>query len=77
MAGVVGIRFSKAGKIQYYDPGDEELDINDYVVVDTERGEELGYVAIAPSQIIMSNFKSAPPPIGRHASRQDSAERDP
>ena len=76
MAGVVGIRLTKAGKIQYFDPGDEELDLNDYVVVDTERGEELAYVAIAPSQVIMSKFKSAPPPIVRRASREDIDERD-
>ncbi len=76
MAGVVGIRFARAGKIQYFDPGDEELGLSDYVVVESERGEELGYVAIAPDQVIMSKFKSAPPPIVRRASPEDVQARD-
>jgi len=76
MAGVVGVRFVKAGKVFYYDPGDAALDVNDYAVVSTDQGEELGYVIIAPGQVIMSKFKGPLPPIVRRASPEDIQNRD-
>ncbi|WP_172373747.1 PSP1 domain-containing protein [Sporosarcina jiandibaonis] len=43
---VVGVRFKKAGKIYYFDPLDFELNINDYVIVETARGVEYGKIVI-------------------------------
>lgn len=43
---VVGVRFKKAGKIYYFDPLDYELEIEDYVIVETARGVEYGKVVI-------------------------------
>ena len=43
---VIGVRFKKAGKIYYFDPGADEITISDYVVVETVRGIELGKVEI-------------------------------
>jgi len=55
MADIVGIRFRKVGKVYYFNPGDIELKVDDYVVVDTTRGMELGQVVIAPGQVLVSN----------------------
>ncbi len=41
---VVGIRFKKAGKIYFFDPGDLELHPGDDAIVETTRGIEYGKV---------------------------------
>lgn len=44
MYNVAGVRFNIAGKIQYFDPMDYDLKIDDYVVVESTRGTEFGKV---------------------------------
>ncbi|KQL51358.1 stage 0 sporulation protein [Heyndrickxia shackletonii] len=44
MFDVVGVRFKKAGKIYYFDPGDLFIQKNDSVIVETVRGIEFGKV---------------------------------
>lgn len=39
---VVGVRFKKAGKIYYFDPGDFEIAKGENVIVETTRGVEFG-----------------------------------
>jgi len=39
---VIGVRFKKAGKVYYFDPGALELGKGDYVIVETTRGLEYG-----------------------------------
>ena len=72
----MGVRFAKAGKIQYFDPGDEEFETNDYVVADTANGVEIGWVVIAPDQVVMAKFKGALSAIVRKASPDDLQTRD-
>jgi cell fate regulator YaaT (PSP1 superfamily) len=48
---VVGVRFKKAGKIYYFDPGDLSIEKNDFVIVETVRGVEFGKVVIARKQV--------------------------
>ena len=48
---VVGVRFKKAGKIYYFDPLNYELNVDDYVIVETARGIEYGKVAIAVREV--------------------------
>ncbi len=48
---VVGIRFKKAGKIYYFDPGDIELALGDGVIVETARGIEFGYLVVGPKMV--------------------------
>lgn len=48
---VVGVRFKKAGKIYYFDPGELVLSLGDNVIVETARGLEYGEVVIAPRQV--------------------------
>lgn len=47
MAEVIGVRFKEAGKVYYFDPDNNKLNINDMVVVETSRGVECGQVAFA------------------------------
>ena len=51
MYDVVGVRFKKAGKIYYFDPGDLAIAKDDHVIVETVRGVEYGRVVIARKQV--------------------------
>ncbi len=68
---IVGVRFKRAGKVYYFDPQDFELEVNDDVVVETTRGNELGHVAIAPDQIIASDVNQPLKPVVRKAEEED------
>jgi cell fate regulator YaaT (PSP1 superfamily) len=48
---VVGVRFKKAGKIYYFDPGDLPIQKSEHVIVETVRGIEYGRVVIGPKQV--------------------------
>ena len=43
---VIGVRFRQAGKIYFFDPGDDTVEKGDYVIVDTARGLECGQVVV-------------------------------
>ncbi|HLU23190.1 PSP1 domain-containing protein [Lederbergia graminis] len=51
MYNVVGIRFKKAGKIYYFDPGEHPIRKNDYVIVETARGIEYGKAVTDNKQV--------------------------
>ena len=71
MAEIVGIRFKKAGKVYYFDPAGIDLEVNDYVVVTTTRGLELGYVVIAPRQVLVNEVTIPLKPVVRKAKPED------
>ncbi|PAD33610.1 PSP1 domain-containing protein [Terribacillus saccharophilus] len=48
---VIGVRFKKAGKIYYFDPGKLSVALDDYVIVETVRGVEFGRVVLADKQV--------------------------
>ena len=75
MQKVIGVRFKKAGKIHLFDPGDENFERGDYVVVDTTRGLECGEVAIGVREIPTSEKQVTPAPrkIYRKATPSDVA----
>lgn len=51
MYDVVGVRFKKAGKIYYFDPGDLPIEKDDFVIVETVRGVEYGKAVIPRKQV--------------------------
>lgn len=51
MYDVVGVRFKKAGKIYYFDPGDLSIQKDDYVIVETVRGVEYGKAVVPRKQV--------------------------
>jgi cell fate regulator YaaT (PSP1 superfamily) len=67
----VGVRFKEAGKIYYFDAGEIELDVGNYVVVETSHGLEIGRVVIAPDQVLASEIKESLKPIQRRATPED------
>lgn len=51
MFNVVGVRFKKAGKIYYFDPGNLRIQKDNFVIVETVRGVEYGRVVIEPKRV--------------------------
>lgn len=51
MIEVIGVRFKKAGKIYYFDPGGESISLDSYVIVETIRGIEFGKVVITNKRV--------------------------
>lgn len=71
MADIVGIRFKKAGKVYYFDSAGIELEVGDCIVVNTNRGMELGHVVIAPGQVLASEIDEPLKPVIRKAEPED------
>ncbi len=84
MTDIVGIRFKRAGKIYYFDPAGIDLEVDEYVVVETSRGEEVGCVVIAPKQVLASDvtrplkpvLRQAEPEEGERARESEDKERE-
>lgn len=51
MQKVIGVRFKKAGKIHFFDPGRDDIKSGDCVIVETARGLECGDVVIGVREI--------------------------
>jgi cell fate regulator YaaT (PSP1 superfamily) len=74
MPDIVGLRFKRAGKVYYFDPIGIDLQVYDYVIVQTARGVELGQVTIAPKQVEASEITVELKPILRKSSQEDVAQ---
>jgi cell fate regulator YaaT (PSP1 superfamily) len=68
---VVGVRFKKAGKTYYFDPGDLELNRGDNVIVETARGVEFGEVVMSPREVPDEEVVSPLKPVMRVATDED------
>lgn len=71
MIKVVGVRFKKAGKIYYFNPGDIDVPFNDFVIVETARGVEFGHVVLGPKQISEEDIVAPLKDVIRVATDQD------
>jgi len=71
MTDIVGVRFKRAGKIYYFDPVGIDLEVDEYVVVETSRGEEVGCVVIAPKQVLASDVIRPLKPVLRQAEPEE------
>lgn len=47
MPNIVGVQFQKAGKLEYYAPNDLDVNVDDWVVVESKRGIEIGSVKVS------------------------------
>ena len=72
---LVGVRFRRAGEVFYFDSGELDLDVEDEVVVETEKGLELVRVVIAPKQVMYSELEGPLKPVLRKANPEDLLAR--
>lgn len=71
-----GVRFLDSGRTYYFDPGEQTVEIGDWVVVETTRGREAGRIVIAPQQIRLNLLDGELKPILRRLDEQDVAKMD-
>jgi cell fate regulator YaaT (PSP1 superfamily) len=71
MAELVGIRFQPSGKIYYFETTDTSLQANDMVIVETNRGKDLGKVVIPVLKAQPKNPPEQLKPVIRKASAED------
>lgn len=71
---VVGVRFKKACKIYYFNPGELVLAQGDGVVVKTARGIEFGTVVIGPRDVPDSEVVQPLKEVQRKATDEDRAK---
>ena len=71
MADIVGVRFKRAGRVYYFAPAGIDLEVDDYVVVNTGRGLELGRVVIAPKQVLAEEVTKPLKSVVRKATDDD------
>ena len=75
MAEVVGVRFKRAGRIYYFDPAGVDINLGDWVVVETERGLEIGKVVISPKQVLASDITEPLKSVLRLANEEDLSQQ--
>jgi cell fate regulator YaaT (PSP1 superfamily) len=73
MITVVGVRFKKAGKIYYFDPGDVAVEKDNHVIVETARGIEYGECVIGKRDIPEDQIVSPLKPVLRVSTAEDDA----
>lgn len=71
MVEIIGVRFSSAGKIYYFDPNRKQYSVGAKVLVETSRGVELGHVVVANSQVDDSEIVPPLRPVVREATEAD------
>ncbi len=71
MTEVIGVKFNKVGKVYYFDPKGNTLEVGRGVVVETARGVEFGYVAVANRKVADDEIVAPLKPIIRAATNAD------
>lgn len=71
MVKIIGVRFRTAGKIYFFDPGDQDVKKADHVIVETARGQEYGTVVGVPREVPEEEIVQPLKPIIRIATEQD------
>ena len=71
MVQVIGVRFRNAGKIYYFDPGEEQIARGLSVIVETARGTEMGMVILSNAEVDDDQVVQPLKPIIRIAQPED------
>ncbi|HAL63372.1 MAG: stage 0 sporulation family protein [Firmicutes bacterium] len=71
MTKIVGVRFKPVGKIYHFNPAGLNINKNDYVVVETARGIELGKVVVAEKEISEEQITKPLKDVIRIATEED------
>lgn len=68
---VAGVRFRDSGRVYFFSTRDPQIQVDDWVVVETSRGKEAGRVVIAPRQMSLSQLEGDLHPIERRLADED------
>lgn len=74
---VVGVAFKPVTKVYYFDPaGLDDLQPDEYVIVETTRGRTMGQVAFSPREVPPSELSGPLKPVVRRATAPDMVQAD-
>ena len=76
MKDVIGVRFRTNGKIYFFDPLDFDVEVGQFVIVETARGVEYGKVVLGRRQIDEGKMSSQLKPIIRMANDKDAKQHE-
>jgi cell fate regulator YaaT (PSP1 superfamily) len=77
MPQVVGVRFRTSAKVYYFAPGDlEDLRVDDFVIVETARGQEAGKIAFPPREVSEKDIPGSLKGVLRLATAMDLTEME-
>lgn len=71
MKTVIGVKFRKPGKIYFFDPENLQIKRDDYVIVETQVGEEIGKVVIDNKKVNEEKLANTLKKVIRVATSQD------
>ncbi len=71
---IVGVRFTKAGKIYFFDPAGQDIQAGSHVIVETARGVEYGTVVISNRDVDEKDIVQPLKPIMRVATEEDEKQ---
>ncbi|MCL2633644.1 MAG: stage 0 sporulation family protein [Oscillospiraceae bacterium] len=71
MIEIIGVRFKDVGKVYYFSPNAQKINIGTNVIVETARGVEMGEVVIANKEITEGDITRPLKPIIRVATGED------
>ena len=71
MTKVIGVRYRNAGKVYYFAPENGSIDQGDYVIVETARGVEYGYVVLGVKEVEDDKIIQPLKPVMRVATPED------
>jgi len=74
VASIAGVRLKRSGPVLYYVAGNLEISVNDFVVVETEDGDQVGRVAFTPDQLLLVQLREYAGSILRLANEADLEE---
>ncbi|HEY7061113.1 MAG TPA: hypothetical protein VII06_06525 [Chloroflexota bacterium] len=72
MAGIIGVRFERAGRVSYF-AAVEPLAVGDRVVLAVPGGVRYGWVVIAPDQVVLDELPERPTIVARRVERPAEA----
>ena len=67
----IGVRFRRAGRLYYYDPGDADFVVGDYAIVETPRGLTAARLVMAATEVDPDDLRGELKPIVRRATDDD------
>lgn len=74
---VVGVEFQPVSKVYYFDPKDQlNLVSDEYVIVDTSKGQEVAKIVQPPHQVDDSDVVGEMKPVLRRATAWDMVQKD-
>ena len=76
MPTVVGVVFSRPGKLYHFNSGDLDLAIDDKIIVKTEHGTDMGIVLEVPKDVTEEELRAPLKPVLHRATKSEITQAE-